>query len=221
MAVRVKRANFSSFIPMNTSIETLKTSLIHCIHFLHNRGFAPATSANYSCKLEGDTIFHITASGKDKGQISVDDLMLVDAEGRAIDDDRKPSAETLLHVLIYQARKDVQCILHSHSVYNTVLSEIHKKDGQLVLEGFEIMKAIPGIKTHESQVVIPVFRNSQDMELLSEEIRAYWQNHPDMSGFLLAGHGFYTWGSSIEQAKRCMEAFEFLFEVYYKIRTYR
>ncbi|MFT5165229.1 MAG: methylthioribulose-1-phosphate dehydratase [Saprospiraceae bacterium] len=209
-----------SFIYMIESINTLKKELIQCIYFLHSLSFAPATSSNYSFRVEEDSSFFISASGIDKGLISTNDLMQVNAQGLAINDIRKPSAETLLHVLIYAEKIEAHCILHSHSIYNTVLSELFRNEERLVLEGFEIMKAFPGITTHDSSVEVPIFPNSQDMPSLSTRIREYWHEHPGMLGFLLSGHGFYTWGTSIAEAKKHMEAFEFLFETYYRIKTF-
>lgn len=194
--------------------------LVECIHFLHGQGWAPATSSNYSFRLPGESSITISSSGKDKGTFSVEDLMEVDLEGKPLEDTRRPSAETLLHTLIYQRRAEVSCILHTHTVYNTVLSQVYQEEGKLRLSGFEILKGINGVKTHDTSVDLPIFPNSQDMHQLSADITLYWDQHPNLSGFLLAGHGLYTWGKSIAEAKRHIEVFEFLFDCFYKIKTF-
>jgi len=205
---------------METLTHIWSKELVECIHFLHQKGYAPATSSNYSYRIPGDAQLHISASGIDKGQFTEGHLMQVNQYGQPINDERRPSAETLLHTLIYRTVADAACVLHTHTVYNTVLSTIFEKEGQLVLEGFEVLKGLNGIKTHQSSVTVPIFANSQDMLVLSAEIQTYWQQQPDLRGFLLAGHGFYTWGSSIAEAKRQIEVFEFLFECFYKIELF-
>lgn len=205
---------------MSESNASWKTQLVECIHFLHQQGWAPATSSNYSFKVPGESTITISSSGKDKGTFSIEDLMEVDLQGKPVNDTRKPSAETLLHTLIYQRKPEVTCILHTHSVYNTVLSQVYQEEGNIRLTGFEILKGISGVKTHESTVDLPIFANSQNMPQLSEDIALYWDEHPALSGFLLAGHGLYSWGKSIAEAKRHIEVFEFLFDCFYKIKTF-
>lgn len=197
-----------------------KKEIVDCIHFLHQKGFAPATSSNYSYKESDGSDFYISTSGIDKGAFTEAHFMRVDLLGNPIDDKRKPSAETLLHALIYSKKQEMGCVLHTHTVYNTVLSSIFAADKHLKLEGFEVLKGIRGVQTHEESVEIPIFENSQDMPALANQIEDYWNVHPGMTGFLLAGHGLYTWGTSIAEAKRHIEVFEFLFEVVYKIKTF-
>ncbi|MEO1714794.1 MAG: methylthioribulose 1-phosphate dehydratase [Bacteroidota bacterium] len=205
---------------MTDHLANWKEELVACIHFLHARGYAPATSSNYSFRIDPSGPITISSSGIDKGAFQVADLMSVDAQGQAINDSRRPSAETLLHTLIYDRRSDIRCVLHTHSVYNTVLSTLFAERKFLPLAGFEVLKGLEGIGTHETRIEIPIFANSQDMPALAAEIRAYWDEHPDMLGFLLAGHGLYTWGTSIAATKRHVEVFEFLLECTYRIHTF-
>lgn len=220
----------------SNTLAGLKAELVETIHFLHAQGWAPATSSNYSFRQEETDHFWISASGKDKGKFGLDDLMQVNMEGEPFQSERRPSAETLLHILLYDLYPDTGCVLHTHSVYNTVLSAHLKgeKVGDapdlvnpigglqpwrtLPLAGYEVLKGLRGISTHETQIDLPIFSNSQDMPALAEEIRQYQQNHPDMRGFLLAGHGLYSWGQTIFETKRYIEVFEFLMAVDYKTR---
>ncbi len=206
---------------METLEHLWKTELVDCIHFLHSKGYAPATSSNYSFRIPAAKDIVISASGIDKGEFSEDDLMKVDLKGVPINDDRKPSAETLLHTMIYNRLPEIACVLHTHTVYNTVLSTIYRFDKELKLGGFEVLKGLEGINTHEVSIKIPIFENSQEMPKLAEKISAHWEEHPDMKGFLLAGHGLYSWGSSIASAKRHIELLEFLFECVYLIGNFR
>ncbi len=190
--------------------------LQHIIHWFHAKGWAPATSTNYSFRNpapDSDT-YTISRSGVDKGAFQLTDFMQIDAQGRALPEFQhfKPSAETGLHTMLYALFPGVNAILHTHSVLNTILSMGHKS---LIFKGYELLKGLEGITTHETSVEVPVFANSQDIPALSVEIRAWLEKNPRAKGFLLAGHGLYTWGKSLADAKRHVEVLEFLLECEY------
>ena len=131
-------------------------------------------------------------------------------------DGRRPSAETLLHVQVYKRFADVGYVLHPHSVNATLLSRLHS--GHLQLEDYEILKAFPGIDTHACKINIPIFANDQDIARLARKVDDYMDEHEGVHGYLISGHGFYTWGVSVEDALRHVEAFEFLFECEMRVR---
>jgi methylthioribulose-1-phosphate dehydratase len=194
---------------------SLKQDLLAVIHWFHAKGWAPATSTNYSFRnpKPGNNTYTISRSGVDKGLFQIADFMEVDAQGNTLEAFKgiKPSAETLLHTMLYE-KPEVQAILHTHSVVNTAYSWMHRDKKAVTLEGFELLKGIAGISTHETSIQLPIFENSQDMQALSAEIREGMAKFPGVPGFLLAGHGLYAWGSSIAEAKRHLEVFEFLME---------
>ncbi|MCV6639377.1 methylthioribulose 1-phosphate dehydratase [Candidatus Albibeggiatoa sp. nov. NOAA] len=179
--------------------------------FLFTRGWSPATSSNYSCRLDAEHIA-ITVSGQSKGELTPHDVMVVDVSGQAIDIHKKPSAETLLHTMLYERDTSIGAILHTHSVNATVLSKFYEAEGYLHLEGYEVLKAFTGTDTHDTRFSMPIFPNTQDMVALSQHVNAYLDENPAIHGYLLAGHGLYTWGESIADARRHIEACEFLFE---------
>jgi methylthioribulose-1-phosphate dehydratase len=183
-------------------------ALVEIGHDVYGRGWLPATSGNLSCRIDAETIA-ITVSGRHKGRISIADIMRVDLEGRALDPQR-PSAETLLHAQLYRYFPEVGAVLHTHSVNATVLSRI--VGAALSLNDLELLKAFQGIDTHEIELALPVFANDQDMSRLSARVGRWLETAPALPGYLIAGHGLYSWGSSIEDAARHLEAFEFLFE---------
>lgn len=196
-------------------------ALVRVIHWLHAKGWAPATSSNYSFRLHNEPHFAVSASGIDKGTFVAADFITVDAAGVAINDARTPSAETLLHCLIYRRLPHTAfSVVHAHTVANTALSYAEAANGKITFSGFELQKAFAGISTHESTIEIPIFANNQDIAALAMEIDAYWETHPEMPAFLLAGHGLYTWGDSIAAAKRHLEACEFLFETKLALHRY-
>ena len=181
---------------------------------LYTQGMVPATSGNFSARLTNNHLA-ITVSGRHKGKLTEQDIMQVDTNGVSLDA-RRPSAETLLHVYIYRCFPDAQVVLHPHSVNATVLSRLCE-DG-LVLQDYEILKAFPGISTHECTVTVPVFDNDQNITRLAEKVDARLASLQDVPGYLIRGHGFYTWGNSMEDALRHVEAFEFLFECELRLR---
>lgn len=189
--------------------EQLIQSIVDAGRFLYGRGWSPATSSNYSCRLNDSEVL-VTVSGKHKGQLTMDDVMRVDYLGKPLDD-KRPSAETLLHTQLYQWREDIGAVLHTHSVQATVLSQLHT-GSQLELSDYELLKAFEGISTHATSVVIPIFDNTQDMPALARQVETYLHEHPATPGYLIRGHGLYTWASDMPACLRQVEAFEFLFE---------
>ena len=178
--------------------------------FLYQRGWSPATSSNYSRRLDEGHVA-ITVSGRHKGQLTEADVMVVDLDGLPVQSDARPSAETLLHTVIYRDRPDLGAVLHTHSVKATVLSRLCREN-TLVLQDYELQKAFAGIDTHEGQIRVPVFGNTQDIPALSRATAAWLAENPGQPGYLIRGHGLYTWGRDMAECLRHVEAFEFLFE---------
>jgi methylthioribulose-1-phosphate dehydratase len=175
--------------------------------WLDARGWAPATSGNYSVRLD-DLRIAITVSGRHKGRLTSADVMLIDYDGRPIDEGR-PSAETPLHAVMYRLDSSVGAVVHTHSVHSTVLGLEAGGRGALDLAGYELLKAFPGIATHDTSVSVPIFDNTQDMLALSRAVAQRWV--APCPGYLIRGHGLYTWGATMEEALRAVETFEFLF----------
>lgn len=193
-----------------------KKQLIDIGALFYQRNWSVGTSSNYSMKLR-DKPFRvlITASGKDKRALTVDDFVEVNESGQPVQDGAsRPSAETLLHVVALQ-QPDIQAVLHTHSVWSTILSTRLLNQGYLEIAGFEMLKGLEGIATHETSVRIKIFENTQDMKALSHEVRRILLETPEelRYGFLLHGHGLYTWGKDLFTARRHVEILEFLFEV--------
>lgn len=186
---------------------------------LYQRGWAFGTSGNYSVVLQREPLrLLITASGRDKRSLSEDDFVIVDADARPIETSTaRPSAETALHTTL-AAEDGVGAVLHTHSIWNTVLSDAHAADGELAINGFEMLKGLSGIDTHDTTARIPIFENSQDIPSLATRVRTRLRAERDASrpgphAFLLRGHGLYTWGRDLADARRHVEILEFLFEV--------
>jgi methylthioribulose-1-phosphate dehydratase len=188
--------------------EQRAAELVEAGRTLYQQGMVPATSGNFSARL-ADGRIAITVSGRHKGRLTVDDIMLIDAKGHSLDE-RRPSAETGLHLQIYRRFPDAAAVLHPHSVNATLLSR--GRCIPLVLTDYELLKAFPGVDTHECAVTVPVFANRQDIPALAAEVDDWMEQHDGpVHGYLIGGHGFYTWGATVEDALRHVEALEFLF----------
>ena len=157
-------------------------------------------------------------SGKHKGQLGLDDVLATDLDGNSLEPGKKPSAETLLHTQLYRWKGDIGAVLHTHSVNATVLSRLCLSDS-LVFADYELQKAFSGISTHDCQVEVPIFDNDQDIARLASRVQVWLDEHPDCVGYLIRGHGLYTWGAQMSDALRQIEAFEFLFECELKVRA--
>jgi methylthioribulose-1-phosphate dehydratase len=191
----------------------LASTLAKVAREFHLRGWALGTSGNYSAVLQHDPlVLLITSSGMDKSALTESDFLEIDSEERVLAGNGKPSAETLLHLAVARGR-DTGCILHTHSVWSTLLSEKYASQGGLAICGYEMLKGLEGVKTHEHREWIPIFKNSQEIATLADKVSETMQREMDAHGFLLSGHGLYTWGVDVAQARRHVEIFEFLFEV--------
>lgn len=176
---------------------------------LYGRGWAFATSGNFSRRVAGDVA--ITMSGRDKGRLVVADIMLVDGDGDALHPaDARPSAETPLHCQLYRLLPSVGAVLHVHSPAATVVSRAHAGDGAVRLAGYEMLKALAGVTTHDHVEVVPILENSQNMARLAAEVERLLEGQLLLHGYLIAGHGLYAWGIDLAEARRHVEALEFL-----------
>jgi methylthioribulose-1-phosphate dehydratase len=175
---------------------------------LSTRGWTPATSSNFSRRMDGQHVA-ITVSGRDKGKLTESDIMVVDLDGNPVATTQKSSAETLLHTQLYKRFPDIGCVLHTHSHNQTVASRLYAGSGHVHLEGYELLKAFPGTSTHETELDVPVFPNTQDMHTLAAQVDALLDRQP-LWGYLIDGHGLYAWGRDMAEARRHLEAFEFL-----------
>jgi len=148
-------------------------------------------------------------SGRHKGRLSPSDVMVVDADGAALDT-RQPSAETVLHTMIYRLYPHINAVLHVHSVPAVTLTRHLSAANQIALRGYEMLKAFPGITTHETSIDIPIFQNTQAMNILAQEVADRLRSVAGAPAYLIRGHGAHAWGKDLEEAERVIEALEHL-----------
>jgi methylthioribulose-1-phosphate dehydratase len=179
------------------------------------RQWSVGTSSNYSVVLSREPLeLLVTASGKDKGRLTRGDFVRVKANGKPTADGQpKSSAETLLHVVAAQ-QPGVGAVLHTHSVWSTLLSDFYFPQGGFEVAGYEMLKGLEGIATHDTTAWVEIFDNTQDIPLLAEQVRERMNDaaEPLQYGYLIRRHGLYTWGRDLAEARRHVEIFEFLFE---------
>ncbi|MBL1211276.1 MAG: methylthioribulose 1-phosphate dehydratase [Geminocystis sp. GBBB08] len=199
-------------------LDIASNNIIETANFLHSKGWTPATSSNFSQRLD-NSYCAITVSGKDKGRLTSDDIMVVDFEGKP-QHDKKPSAETLLHTSLYALDESIGAVLHTHSLNSNLLS-ILTENSSWRLEGYELLKAFSGIATHESAINVPIFANTQDIATLADKVIEYLHQNIPCWGYLIRGHGIYTWGRDMASALRHLEAMEYLIQCELEIMRIR
>src|SRR5918994_3483965 len=160
-------------------------------------GWTPATSSNFSMRLD-ERHAAVTVSGRDKGKLSEADIMVVDFNGHAVGTDQRPSAETVLHTQLYARLPEVGCVLHTHSLAQTLASRLYAGAGHVRFEEYELIKAFRGQDTHETIMDVPVLANNQCIPTLAAQVDVLLDKMP-MWGYLIDGHGMYAWGRDMAE----------------------
>lgn len=192
--------------------KTKREHLVDAIRFFSKKGWTPATSSNFSFR-ENTTSIIISRSGVDKSRFAVNDLIQIDNAGKVQRPvGEKASAETLIHCCVYKTFPHVKCVLHTHSVNGTVMSKMFKEKKKIIFKNYEVLKAFEGVKSHDVEIELAIFPNTQNMEEFQGWLEEFFTSKGFVHGLLIEGHGLYTWASGIEAAKRQVEAFEFLME---------
>ena len=179
----------------------------------HARGWLLGTSGNLSAVVQRQPLrLAMSPSGVDKGELKPEQLLSIDENARIVSEhEGKPSDESLLHIRIVKDR-GAGAVLHTHSVWNTILSDLYAPDGGVTIKGYEMLKGLQGVRTHDHTEFLPIIENSQDMPALAEQIGTVLDQHQAAHGFLLLRHGLYSWGQTLAEAKRHIEILEFLLE---------
>jgi methylthioribulose-1-phosphate dehydratase len=193
--------------------------IVACARELAALGWTPATSSNFSMRMD-EAHLAITVSGGDKGRLGVDDIIAVDLDGRPVGTERRPSAETLLHARLYRRDPAIGCVLHTHSHVQTVVSRVFAGAGSVPVVGYELGKAFAGVNSHDTAIDVPILPNSQDMVELADRVDALVAERP-LWGYLIESHGLYAWGRDMAEARRHLEAFEFLLACELELRRVR
>ena len=206
---------------MSETFVRIALSLVSLARGLHARGWLLGTSGNLSAVVDREPLrLAITPSGADKGELTAAQILLIDEDCININEPTvnlnndvpsKPSDESPLHVTVVKAR-GAGAVIHTHSVWATILSDVHALEGGVAIEGYEMLKGLHGVSTHQHREWIPIIDNSQDMPALANTLNEVLAQYPDAHACLLRCHGLYTWGRDLQEAKRHVEILEFLLE---------
>jgi methylthioribulose-1-phosphate dehydratase len=194
---------------MTSDLEKKTQQLIEAGRIIDSKGWVPATSGNFSVRLDNGNIL-VTVSGKHKGRLTSEDFMIVDPSGSPLEN-KKPSAELGLHVSVYQRYPSVGAVLHPHTAGSILISRLFPS--VIKLSEHELLKAFEGITTHETSVSVPIFPNDQNIPRLAASIDRFIEREGDIRAYIIANHGLYTWGSTLSDALRHLEALEFMFQI--------
>jgi len=210
---RVRRGLAPLVADQREDFVTMAKELAGTGRAFYARGWVLGTSGNFSAVTSREPLrLAITSTGLDKGSLTASQFLEIDAENEVVRGEGRPSAETLLHLAVVR-QLNAGAVLHTHSVWSTVLSGSHAEQGGIALEGYEMLKGLEGVRTHRHREWLPILENSQDMKELAERVTTSLRESPGIHGFLLREHGLYTWGASLREAKRHVEILEFLMEV--------
>lgn len=205
---------------MSDNFFTLASDLTRLAQNLYTRGWMLGTSGNLSVRVESQPLkLAITPSGAAKGELIPEQILLIDENGQVINHAGKPSDEGPLHICLMKQR-GAGAVVHTHSVWSTILSDFRPNSRGLQIEGYEMLKGLQGVKTHLHQEWIPIFDNSQDMSLLATKVTQELSSHENVHAFLLRRHGMYTWGRDLKEAQRHVEILEFLLETVGRTRQF-
>jgi methylthioribulose-1-phosphate dehydratase len=204
---------------VSDSFAQIAARLVETAAAFYARGWVLGTSGNLSTVVARDPLrLAITSSGVDKGALRANQIILIDDRGQVLDDGAgKPSDECPLHIMIAKVR-NAGAVVHTHSVWSTMLSNLYFAEGGLTIEGYEMLKGLAGVKTHEHREWLPIVENSQDMPALAGCVADKLMQYPAAHGFMLRRHGLYTWGNDLLEAKRHVEILEFLLETLARTR---
>ncbi len=193
--------------------------LASLVRVLNSQGHNPATSGNYSIRSKTTPAIALVSESRiDKSKFSENNFLPMDINSRLLHTGfdicgRIPSDETDIHLSIYQVT-NASCVLHSHILDALLFADLFQDLPYATISGLELLKGFKGVLTHETALKIPCFHNTQDIKTLSEEIKPTIISEPFTFGLLLRGHGLYAWGESVEDAKRHLEVFEYVFKYY-------
>lgn len=186
----------------------------------YRRGWVFGTSGNFSTVVSQMPLrLLITASGMHKGQLTTEQFVQIDEQLQIVAAAGRPSDEAKLHLALVRMR-GAQAVLHTHSVWSTILSNTFAAEGGIKITGYEMLKGLSGVRTHEHEEWLPILENTQEMTTLAARLEDVLHAHPSAHAFLLRGHGLYTWGQSIAEAHRHIEILEFLLEVTGRTQTH-
>jgi L-ribulose-5-phosphate 4-epimerase len=174
----------------------VKQQIVKTAQELVHKGFLMATGGNISIRIPGHNAFAITPSNLDYIQMTPDDVCILNFDLEPIQGDRKPSVESAMHGAIYQVRRDVNAIVHTHQVYASALTLIEAPIPALFDEQARFLG--------RSVEIIPYAPSGTGM--LKNKIARHVKNHNN--AFMMKNHGALIFGHDIDRAVHNVEILE-------------
>ena len=193
--------------------EHLSVAVTQLGRVAHNRGWTPATSGNFSAVASWNPlVLAISPSGVNKGSMVAEQVLRIEEGGDPISGGPRPSAEAALHLAVVRSVRPA-FVAHTHSLWGTLASVRHARRGGVAIRNYELLKGLAGVQSHDHEEWIPIIENSQDWHADAHRVEEILRSTPGLHAFLIRGHGLYTWGGSLAEVERHLEALEFLLEV--------
>jgi L-fuculose-phosphate aldolase len=190
-----------------TTIQELKTAIVAYARRMAHDRLVTGTSGNISCFHRSEGLVAITPTGVDYDHLTVNDVSVLDLDGR-YDSGLAPSSEVPMHLALYRHRTDIDAIVHTHSLYATTFAVL----GEPVLAIHYMVTALGGDK-------IPVtscYARYGTDELAQSALEALGTQY---RGVLLRNHGVVTIGATLADAYRYALIVEEMAELYYRARA--
>ena len=162
---------------LHASLESSRLGLIH------------GTSGNISMRDDKDDVIAITPSGIPYEELSPKDIVIVDLKGTVIDGSFKPSSETPMHIAVYRSRKDIKVVVHTHSLFATVMSM-----------SMQALKTATVPSCIYSPIPVAPFEMPGSEELAQSAVKTLGKS---LDVILLQNHGLLATGPNMETAMSC------------------
>lgn len=201
-------------------MEQARTALAEIAASFARRGWFPGTSGNLSARISAPDeplLLIVSASGRDKATMTAADFLLVDESLQPTEHGPvRPSAETVVHARIYEAT-GCGCVVHVHTVWNNLIAELFASQGEITLHDLEMLKGLD-IWEDAAEIRVPIVENLFHLPALADAVVEQITDRR-VPGVLIRRHGLYAWGANLFEAKRHVEAFEFIWEYLIRWRS--
>lgn len=167
------------------------------------KGLVVGTAGNISLRLEDPAgLIAITPSGRYYELLKEEDIVIVDFKGEAVDGELLPSIETMLHIMIYKARPKINAIIHTHSVFASILA----------VAGLEIPPILDEqVISVGGEIKVAPYAPPGSQELARNVVATLGNRN----AVLLANHGVVALGRDLREAFTIAEIVEKTAKVYF------
>ncbi len=183
-------------------LDKLRMDVVETAKKVYERGLNQNNEGNVSVRVPRKEEMLITPSGNIYETLTKDQVVHMAFDGTPLSSGKLPSTEVKLHLAVYKARPKVQCVIHTHSTYATILSVLRKSipiimEEQIIYMGGEIDVSSYG-EAH-----------TEDLGEVALKALGY------KNGALLANHGAIACGKSPSNALKNAELVEKFSKIYW------